>query len=87
MKKIKKRLTFQCGKCERKFSFQREISDEQELIFDCPFCGVELVLKLDPFKRKKISALKSAVHGDAEAGELTDEWEYEFPDLIPALPR
>lgn len=76
---MKKRLIFQCGKCKEKFSFQREITAEQEIIFTCPFCGAELILKLEPFKTRK----KSTVRGegnDAESSEL----EYVFPDVIQA---
>lgn len=76
---MKKKLTFQCAKCKRKFSFQRKITKEQELIFTCPFCGTELILKLEPFKTRK----KTTVRGegnDAESSEL----EYVFPDVIQA---
>lgn len=74
---MKKRLTFQCAKCNRKFSFQQEITEGQELLFTCPFCGTELVLKLEPFKKRKKTIMRGAGN-DAESSE----WEYIFPDVI-----
>lgn len=76
---MKKRLTFQCAKCNRKFSFQQKITEEQELIFTCPFCGAELILKLEPFKTRK----KTTVRGEGNDAE-SSEWEYLFPDVIQA---
>lgn len=72
---MKKRLTFRCGKCTRTFSFTKDLTDEQELLFSCPFCGTELVLRLEPFRRKKITVTRGA-------GDETTEWEYAFPDVI-----
>lgn len=74
---MKKRLTFQCGKCKRNFSFQQEITEEQELLFTCPYCGAELVLKLEPFKKRK----KTTVRGEGNDA-ASSEWEYIFPDVI-----
>lgn len=82
MKMKKQRLTFQCGKCTRKFSFQREITSEQEWIFKCPYCTTELLLKLEPFKKKKTTL----VRGEGHADEIL-EWEYEFPPVIATQPR
>jgi predicted RNA-binding Zn-ribbon protein involved in translation (DUF1610 family) len=65
-------------------SDQKEITEEQELIFACPFCETELLLKLDPFKKKKMDVLKSAYRG---AEEQPEDWEYDFPEVIPAPPR
>lgn len=76
---MKKRLTFQCAKCKRKFSFQQEITEEQELLFTCPFCGTELVLKLEPFKTRR----RTTVRGEGNDAE-SSEWEYIFPDVIQA---
>lgn len=76
---MKKRLTFRCGKCTRTFSFTKELTDEQELLFTCPFCNAELVLRLEPFRKKKITVLRGAgTHSQP------DEWEYVFPDVISA---
>jgi predicted RNA-binding Zn-ribbon protein involved in translation (DUF1610 family) len=81
---MKKRLTFQCGNaaCKRKFSFQQEISEKQELLFTCPFCGTELILKLEPYRKRK----KSVIRGEGDGAE-TSEWEYIFPELILAQLR
>lgn len=79
---MKKRLTFRCGKCTQTFSFTKELTDEQELLFTCPFCGAELVLRLEPFRRKKITVARG--EGQPEA---TPAWEYAFPDVIEAKLR
>jgi DNA-directed RNA polymerase subunit RPC12/RpoP len=78
----KQRLTFQCGKCTRKFSFQKEITPEQEWFFKCPYCGTELLLKLEPFKKKKITLVKGGSNADE-----SPEWDYEFPPVIATQPR
>ncbi len=77
---MKKRLTFKCGKCKRIFSFTKELTDEQELFFTCPFCGQELVLRLAPFQTRKITVLR----GEGQAAQETTEWEYAFLDVIDA---
>lgn len=81
---MKKRLTFQCGNmaCKRKFSFQQKISEEQELLFTCPFCGTELILKLEPFRKRK----KIVIRGEGDEAE-SSEWEYTFPEVILTQPR
>jgi hypothetical protein len=76
---MKKRLTFRCGygACKRKFSFQREITKEQELIFTCPFCNTELIVKLEPFRKRR----KNVLRGEGKDADST-EWEYTFPEVI-----
>lgn len=76
---MKKRLTFRCGKCAQTFSFTKELTAEQELLFTCPFCEAELVLRLELVRRKKITALR----GEGKQDE-TPEWEYAFPEVIDA---
>lgn len=83
MKNKKERLTFKCGKCTRNFSFQLEITAEQERFFKCPYCGTELLLKLEPFKKKKPTTIR---RGEGRADE-TIEGEYEFPAVILTQPR
>lgn len=79
----KKRPTFQCGSCNRKFSFQKEITAEQEWIFTCPYCGTELSIRLEPYKVKTVPVLR----GDPSPGDSQDEWDYNFPEVILAQPR
>ncbi|GAB4547192.1 MAG: hypothetical protein Fur002_22980 [Anaerolineales bacterium] len=55
----KKRQKFECGACHQIFSVFITITDEQELIYPCPFCGVEVVIDLLPFRKKILSAVKS----------------------------
>lgn len=80
----KQRLTFKCGKCTRNFSFQKEITAEQEWFFKCPYCAAELRLKLEPFKKKPANILR----GEGRADETVEiEGEYEFPAVILTEPR
>jgi NAD-dependent SIR2 family protein deacetylase len=76
---MKKRLTFQCAKCNRTFSFQTEITDKQELLFTCPYCGAELVLRLQPFQKRKHSVMRGERNPEAVSEA---EWEYEFPEVL-----
>lgn len=82
MENKKQRRTFKCGKCTRNFSFQKKITAEQEWFFKCPYCGTELILKLEPFKKKKTTL----VRGEGRADETLD-WDYEFPPVIATQPR
>lgn len=78
----KQRLTFQCGKCKRNFTFQKKITIEQEWIFQCPYCGTELLLKLEPFRKKPTNLIRGASNTEESL-----EWEYDFPAVILTQPR
>ncbi|GIK09666.1 MAG TPA: hypothetical protein PKC99_13590 [Anaerolineales bacterium] len=75
----KKRLTFQCWNCSKTFSLTKKITDEQELILSCPFCGAESVAKLHREKKKTV------YRGEGDTGQ--DEWEYTFPTIIQTQTR
>jgi DNA-directed RNA polymerase subunit RPC12/RpoP len=75
---MKKRLSFKCWNCERKYSLFKEITPEQELMVACPFCNQEAIVKLEPYKRAKISVLRGKDEEGPPAG-----YEYQFPDVIP----
>ena len=73
-----KRYTFKCWNCHRTYTLFKEITNEQELIVPCPFCAAEAVVKLAPYKKKKIPVMKGK--GDAEQAVGFD---YDFPEVIP----
>jgi hypothetical protein len=75
---MKKRFTFKCWSCNKKYSLYKEITDEQELIVVCPFCNAEGVATLEPHKKKKKSVMRGGDDDDSSVG-----YEYEFPDVIP----
>jgi hypothetical protein len=75
---MKKRLSFKCWNCRRKYSLFSEITNQQELIVPCPFCDAEAVVQLEPFKKERKSVLK----GDGDADQSTG-YEYQFPEVIP----
>lgn len=71
------RLTFECWSCKRTYTLMpSQITDKQELIVPCPYCEAEAVVKIDPFKKKIIPALKGGE--DQAVG-----FDYDFPKLIP----
>lgn len=75
---MKKRFAFQCWNCGRKYTLFKEITKEQELIVPCPFCNAEAIVKLEPFKKKKVTVLKGLEVSDQSIG-----FEFDFPDVIP----
>lgn len=85
---MKKRLSFKCYNCNRKYSLFLEITDQQELIVPCPFCNVEAVVELAPFRQKKIPVLRKI--DLTQQPEQPSGYEYDLPDVIstqPASPR
>jgi DNA-directed RNA polymerase subunit RPC12/RpoP len=75
---MEKRLPFKCWNCNRKYTLFKEITKEQELIVQCPYCEAEAVAKLKPYERKT----KTVLRGDDE-DEHSVGYEYEFPEVIP----
>jgi DNA-directed RNA polymerase subunit RPC12/RpoP len=75
---MKKRLNFKCWKCKRNYSLLKEITPEQELIVQCPYCSAEAVASLKPYERKKIPLVRGENQEEASIG-----YEYDFPDAIP----
>lgn len=73
---MKKRFTFQCWKCKRKFSLFMEITDQQTLIVFCPFCDAECVVDLRPYPPKKVILRK-------EGGAEREIEERELPEILP----
>lgn len=78
MKSIKKRFKFACWSCTREYTLFKEITEEQQLIVACPYCGKEAIAKLDPFKKDKKAVLKDTLGEDQSIG-----YEYDFPEVIP----
>ena len=77
---MEKRFAFKCWKCERKYTLFKSITKEQELIVQCPFCDSEAVVKLEPFKKKKMTVRRG--DDDQSIG-----YEYDFPEVIPTEER
>ncbi len=85
-----KRQKFECGACHKIFSVFITLTDEQELIYPCPFCRTELVISLEPFRKKVVGVLKSVevMRGvEKEDEKKQDELTYNLPDVLPAHPR
>lgn len=75
---MEKRFKFRCWNCQREYTLFKEISSQQELIVPCPFCNVEAVVKLKPYKKEKKSLLRGDSGSDISLGA-----DYQFPDVIP----
>ncbi len=75
---MKKRFTFQCWECKKNYTLFKEITHEQELIVQCPFCNAEAVVKLNPFRREKKTVLRGGGDDEQSVG-----LEYDFPNVIP----
>jgi len=73
----KRRFTFKCWSCNRKYTLLREITEEQELFVACPYCDKEAVVKLKPFEKD----IKSTMRGDREEESLGVE--YDLPEVLP----
>jgi DNA-directed RNA polymerase subunit RPC12/RpoP len=75
---MKKRFKFKCWQCEKNYTLQREISDEQTLFVACPYCNEEAIADLAPYRKKKKTVMKTENNSDQESG-----YEYQFPDILP----
>jgi len=71
------RYTFECWNCKRKYTLLREITADQTLTVACPYCNLEGVVDLAPYKKAKKSTLKSG-ETEQDAG-----FEYRLPDVLP----
>jgi len=75
---MKKRFTFKCWSCDQNYTLFKEITKEQELIVQCPYCSAGAVAKLEPFKKRKINIQRGAGEDEPSIG-----YEYDFPEVIP----
>lgn len=75
---MKKRFTFKCWNCPKKYTIFREITKDQEVIVACPFCHAEGIVDLSPYpKKKEIIALRGEGDTEQEIEEL------DLPDVLP----
>lgn len=73
---MKKRFTFKCWNCNRKFSLFMEITEQQTLTVFCPFCDSECLVDLKPYPPKKV-----VLRGEGESEQGTEE--RELPEVLP----
>lgn len=73
---MKKRFTFKCWNCKRKFSLFMEITEQQTLMVFCPFCDSECLVDLKPYPPKKV-----VLRGEGEAEQGSQE--RELPEVLP----
>ena len=79
---MKERFAFKCWNCNRKYTLFKEITNQQELIVPCPFCNVEAVVRLKPYKKE----VKAVLKGDVDDGQSIGDG-YQFPEIIPTQKR
>ncbi len=75
---MEKRFEFKCWKCERTYTLFREITDQQELFVACPYCNMEAVVKLDPFRKNPTILIRGTKDKEKSLGD-----ELQLPDIIP----
>lgn len=47
-----KRFKFQCWNCSKVYFQSLDITQQQEIIFSCPYCRAESVVNLGPYQKK-----------------------------------
>lgn len=75
---MKKRFTFKCWNCPRTYTLFREITKEQIITVACPYCNVEAVVDLEPFRRERKNVLRRA--NDDEEQSIGEE--LDLPEVI-----
>lgn len=73
---MKKRFTFKCWSCSRKYTIFREITKDQEVIVACPYCHAEAVVDLSPYPRKK-----AVLRGEGNTVQEIEE--LDLPEILP----
>jgi len=86
---MKKRFTFKCWNCNRTYTLQREITDQQVLTVACPYCNSEGVVDLDPYRKeiknvmKNITVMRDVSSDDSIDESTNAEEELDLPDILP----
>ena len=73
------RLKFRCWneKCAHDYEMTREIEGRAQIIVACPYCGVEGVVDLDPYRDPTVIIYKGADETEQTAPG------FRFPPVIP----
>ena len=72
------RFTFKCWNCNKDYTLFREITDQQELIVACPYCGEEGVVDLNPYRKTVMTVVRSV-----EAKEQSRGQELDLSEVLP----
>ena len=75
---MKKRFTFKCWNCPRKYTLFREITNEQVLTVACPYCNAEAVVDLNPYRKQTKIIVRREEEDEQSIGE-----ELDLPDILP----
>lgn len=75
---MKKRFKFQCWNCPKTYTLFREITDQQELIVACPYCNVDAVVDLNPFRKEKKTVLRGESDDEQSLGV-----KLQLPEILP----
>lgn len=78
---MKKRLTLTCWNCSRPYSLLREIQGLPKLVVECPYCGKEGIVDLDPYRDPCVEVFK-----DDKADKINVGEGMKLPDQIPTAP-
>jgi DNA-directed RNA polymerase subunit RPC12/RpoP len=80
---MNKHQKLQCWNCPKTFYSPVEITDEQEIIVHCPYCRVEAVVNLKPYRKK--GKVMSVLKGENPSGQGNEE--FQLPEIIPTKKR
>lgn len=73
---MNKRLNFECWDCKREFTLMVPVDEKPDILSECPYCRVELVIELAPYRSGKIEIFR-----DGTENESSDY--FDIPDKIP----
>ena len=74
---MKKRLNFKCWKCQLNYSLLRELEGKPKFAVECPFCGEEGIVDLNPYRQDSIEVFRSGISDKEPSGTALN-----FPDVI-----
>ena len=79
---MNKKLKFQCWNCPKIYNVSCEITKEQKLFVQCPYCKAEGVVDLRPYDLRKTEV----VRGDDESEQFLGD-EQGLPEILPTQER
>jgi hypothetical protein len=80
---MKKRLCFKCWNCGKEYTLFKPVAGGQVMIVACPFCNLEGVVNLEPYKKKKVQLMRSLASPVQAVGTGDQPAEMVFPEVIP----
>jgi DNA-directed RNA polymerase subunit RPC12/RpoP len=80
---MRKRFTFRCWNCNRKYTLLREITKEQILTVACPYCNADGVVDLKPYRKEPKIVMRNLSVIPMENEESDFGEELQLPEVLP----